>query len=161
MATSGFEVLLQKLQNFAEILDGPQMDAVLTEVGMKGKTVLLDAAAEWAGPDRRLSGWPRAGQLSAGFDITPSGVVFKPRPYGLWIVGDRGRRETAAPKRGKGVRRLSFGPDQVRSATRTQPIRIGATRGHQVLTIARKQIEQDAPRWLFESVQAEARKVWG
>ncbi len=160
MATSGFEVLLQKLQNFAEILDGPQMDAALTEVGMKGKTVLLDAAADWAGPDRRLSGWPRGGQLSAGFDVTPSGLVFTPRPYGLWIVGDRGRRETAAPKRGKGVRRLSFGPDEVRSATRTQPIRIGGTRGHQVLTIARKQIEQEAPRWLLDAVRAEAGKVW-
>lgn len=160
MVTSGFEVLLRKLESFAEILDGPKMADALDEVGMKGKKVLLDAAAEWAGPDRRLSGWPRGGQLSAGFDHTPGGIVFKPRPYGLWIVGDRGRRETAAPKRGKGVRRIAFPDGEFRSATKSQPIRIGATRGHQVLTIARKQIEQDAPRWLLDAVRAEARKVW-
>lgn len=155
-----FAPLLHKLDNLKQVFDGAGMDRALTEVGMKGKKVLLDQAQSWAGPDMRLSGWPRGGKLSAGFDVTSSGVVFKPRPYGLWIVGDRGRRQTTTPRRGKGVRRLSFGPDEVRSATRTQPIRIGGTRGHQVLTIARKQIEQEAPRWLLDAVRAEAGKVW-
>jgi hypothetical protein len=155
-----FSPLLAKLDNFAQLFDGRGMERALTEVGLKGKKVLLETAADWAGADRRLSGWPRAGQLSAGFDVTASGVVFKPRPYGLWVVGDRGRRSTTAPRRGKGTRRISFPDGEVRSASKSAPIRIGGTRGHQILTIARKRIEDDAPKWLFEAVQAEARRVW-
>lgn len=163
MAGGEFAPLLRKLENFQKVLDGPGMERALTGVGMKGKKVLLDAAESWAGADRRLSGWPRGGQLSAGFDVEPHRVVFKPRPYGLWVVGDRGRRATTAPRRGKVKRvvRFSFGEDEVASATKANPMRIGPTRGHQILTIARKQIQQDAPGWLFEQVQAEARKVWG
>ena len=157
-----FTATLAKLDNFAQLLDGRQLDRSLHKVGAKGKTVLLDAAASWAGADRRLSGWPRAGQLSAGYDMVPGGLVFKPRPYGLWIVGDRGRRQTSAPRRGKGgrVARMSMPDGEFRTGTKVQPIRIGATRGHQILTIARKQIEQDAPKWLFDAVWDEARRVW-
>jgi len=155
-----FAPLLDKLDNLKQVFDGSGMERALTEVGLKGKKVLLDGAAGWAGEDRRLSGWPRAGQLSAGFDVTSSGVVFKPRPYGLWIVGDRGRRQTTTPRRGKGMKKLAFPDGGVRSASKANPIPVGATRGHRVLTIAKQQIEREAPKWLLDAVMAEAKKAW-
>jgi len=155
-----FAPLLHKLDNLKQVFDGAGMDRALTEVGVKGKKVLLDQAQSWAGPDMRLSGWPRGGKLSAGFDVTSSGVVFKPRPYGLWIVGDRGRRQTTTPRRGKGMRKLAFPDGGVRSASKTNPISVGATRGHRVLTISKEQIEREAPKWLLDAVMAEAKRAW-
>lgn len=162
LGSGDFAPILDKIDNLKQVIEGAPLDRALTQVGMKAKAVFLESAESWAGSDRRLSGWKRGGQLSVGFDVEGQRVIVKPRPYGLWVVGDRGRRETSAPRRGKGKNvRISFGPNEVATASKAGPIRIGSTRGHQIYTLARKKVEREAGDWLFTEVQREVRKVWG
>lgn len=157
-----FSDLNRKLGRVVDTLDGTAMRTVLTDVGVAAKRDLRTEAERTVGTDLKFSGRPRGGKLSSGFEVTSNtSITVSPRPYGLWVVADRGRKATTAPRRGKKgsvvVMKTPWGP---RSYTKASPLRIGRTRGHRTLTLAREQIEQETPKRIFEGVQRELRKVW-
>jgi hypothetical protein len=155
-----FDALLGKLEQLSGVLDGPDMGRVLKDVGVENKRILIDAAKEAIGSDQRMSGWRRAGRMTAGFDVVGNTqLVMKPRPYGLWIVVDRGRRTTTAPRRR--ARMTIPTPGGPRTFTRASPLVIGSTRGKRTLTLARERIERESPVRVFEGVQREMRRKWG
>jgi len=155
-----FDALLGKLEQLSGVLDGPDMGRVLKDVGVENKRILIDAAKEAIGSDQRMSGWRRAGRMTAGFDVVGNTqLVMKPRPYGLWIVVDRGRRTTTAPRRR--ARMTIPTPGGPRTFTRAAPLVIGSTRGKRTLTLARERIERESPVRVFEGVQREMRRKWG
>jgi hypothetical protein len=155
-----FDALLGKLEQLSGVLDGPDMGRVLKDVGVVNKGILNQAAQDAVGSDQRMSGWRRAGRMTAGFDVVGNTqLVMKPRPYGLWMVADRGRRATTAPRRR--ARMTIPTPGGPRTFTRANPMVIGSTRGKRTLTIARERIERESPVRVFEGVQRELRRKWG
>lgn len=160
--TGPFAPVLNRLERVENALNGTHMRTVLTQdVGMPAKKDLEREAVRTVGEDLRFSGWPRGGRLSSGFDVTgDTSLVVKPRPYGAWLVADQGRRTTAAPRRGKTSTVILNTPYGPRSYTKASPLRIGPTRGHRTLTIARERIEAETPARLFGGVQRELRKAW-
>jgi hypothetical protein len=158
MESFGFDIAQRKIERMADTMSGASMGRILTDVGVQTRPIFETSAAEWAGTDRRLSGWPRAGVMGVGFDVTPKALTMKPRPYGLWIVGDRGRRSTTIPKRRARVTVNT--PGGPRTFLKSDPLVIGSTRGHRTLTIARERAQDQVPRWIFERWQRELREGW-
>ena len=99
-----FVELGNKLQRVAHGFEDPR---VLKAAGIAGKKAALDEAAKAVGGDRAFSGWRkgRPVRLGAGFDITGRGeVTTKLRPYGVWVVAEKGRKPSDArvlPKRAR------------------------------------------------------------
>jgi hypothetical protein len=153
--------LKRRVDAIERALDGTSMRTALTRVGMSAKRELSDEGMKAIGDDLRMSGWKRGGKLNSGFDLTSdTSLAITPRPYGLWMVVERGRRETTAPRRGRPrtvVLRTPFGP---RTYSHERPLRIGATRGRRSLTIARERNERTAPTQVFQSVTEDLRKAW-
>ena len=157
-----FADLSRKLGRAVDVLDGTAMRTVLTDVGVAAKKDLRVEAERTVGTDLKFSGWPRGGKLSSGFEVTSNTTLtLSPRPYGVWVVADRGRKATTAPRRGKKssvvTMKTPWGP---RSYTKASPLHIGRTRGHRTLTLARERIEQETPKRVFTGVQRELRKAW-
>ena len=97
-----------RLDALADALTGPQLEAVMTELGVAAKKDVDAAVRADLGGDNRFSGWRRA-PLTSGFDHTGPGVIeLAPRanatgPFqvaeqgrmaGSTIVGRRRRRYT-------------------------------------------------------------------
>lgn len=156
---SELAALARKLDRVDSALDGPGLRPVLTKVGAAGKADLLAAGVRTLGADRRFSGWPRGGTLSAGYDLDGNTVVvLKPRPYGIWMVAESGRHKGVAPKRRKQVTLMTpWGP---RTYLKGAPLQIGSTRGHGTLTDAHERIAAETPGRIFDGVQEQLRKAW-
>jgi hypothetical protein len=158
-----FAPVLRRLERVENALGGQAMRAVLTaDVGVPAKRDLHLEAVRTVGEDLRFSGWPRARQMTSGFDVVgDTSIELNPRPYGVWRVAEAGRKSTTAPRRGRATRtvilRTPYGP---RTYSRERPLHIGATRGHRTLTVARQRIEAETPTRMFQGVQRELRKAW-
>lgn len=155
-----FSLINRHLSALADTMSGTTMREILTQAGVEARPVFERGAESFAGADRQLRGFPRAGKMGVGFDTTAHSITFKPRPYVLWILGERGRRPTVAPKRRKGVVKLGT-PWGARSFTRAEPLHIGGTRGHRTLTIARERVETETPRRVFELWRKQLYGKWG
>jgi hypothetical protein len=131
-----FDPLISRLGRIADTLEGTSLRASMDRVGVMAKGELRGSATDTVGGDLKFSGWPRGGKLSSGYEHTgPGQITVNPRPYGLWVVADRGRRGAVAPKRKTRVTmRTPWGP---RTFTRANPMRIGSARGHRTLTTGR------------------------
>lgn len=159
MHALGFDRVNAKLGRMADTMSGATMKKILTDVGVEARPVFERHATAFAGPDRKLSGFERGGVMGVGFDATPTVLTMKPRPYGLWILGERGRRSGVIPKRKARVTVATpWGP---RTFLKSAPMELGSTRGHRTLTDAREEAQQRVPGWIFERWQRELREVWG
>lgn len=100
----------------AEVQRGIASPRVVRRAGLAAKAAGLTAAAEVAGPDRKLSRWGRRGvTLGVGFDQTAATeVTLNLRPGGPWKVMEQGRPggKLITPRRRNGAKALAtpFGP---------------------------------------------------
>lgn len=154
-----FTALRAKLGRISDALGPAGMRAALTDVGVQAKKDLAIEGAVAVGADLRYSGWKRLGAVKSGFDIDGTTVIVKPRPFGGWIVAEKGRKHTTAPKRRKTVVLATpWGP---RTYTREHPLAIGATRGKGALTKATERIQRSSPQRYDEALQRQLRELFG
>ena len=126
--------LARQLGAFARDLEGPGLEAVMTEIGVAAKRDYHTAVARHTGRDQTFSGWPRrrggsgrapGGKITAGFEHTgPGQITFIPRPAAPARVAEDGRRSG----------------------------RRGTTRAPRTFTIAVRQIEAETPRRALDAV---------
>lgn len=157
---SEFDGLRRKLERTEALLDGSAMRAALTsKVGPGAKADIRAEAAIVLGPDRKPSGWPRAGALDGGYDVTSNTTLtVKPRPYGVAVVFEDGRKGGTAPKRRKSITMATpYGP---RTFLKAEPMQLGRTHGHRVLTLSRERMDRETPGRLWEAMQSRLREVW-
>eukprot|EP01041_Mallomonas_annulata_P019068 gene19068-38260_t len=94
------------------------LEDVMTELGVEAKKDFRLAAQVDLGPDAKFSGWLRAGELKVGFEhIAPGVIEMRPRPQGVAVVAQDGRR-AGTKTRTRGKRRSASW---------------GSTRGHRTI----------------------------
>lgn len=153
-----FAALHAKLGKVTDALGPAGMKAALTDVGVQSKKDMTIEAGRAVGGDLRFSGWKRVGPLSSGFDIEGTSVIIKPRPGGPWMVAEKGRRPTKAPrKRSRAVLATPWGP---RTYTKSEPLRIGRTAGKNALSKAAERIQRTAPARYEEALQRQLREAF-
>lgn len=80
-----------RLDALADALTGPQMEAVMTELGVAAKKDMDAAVRADLGGDNRFSGWSRA-PLVTGFEHTGyAAITLAPRNNGPFQVAEQGR----------------------------------------------------------------------
>lgn len=156
-----FGALTLKLTRLETELGPLGMEKALTIVGVKAQGDMLEVAVASLGPDRAFSGWKRLGSLESDLRVAPMEFSIIPKPYGGWIVADKGRRPgSVAPKRARNVTILKtpWGP---RTYTVEKPLKIGPSPGKNTLTHGKLLIRQrSGPRMELE-VQKAIRKDFG
>jgi hypothetical protein len=139
--------LARQFGAFARDLEGPGLEAVMTDVGVAAKNDYHDAVARHTGSDRQFSGWPArsrrgrapGGRITAGFEHTgPGQITLIPRPAAPARVAEDGRK--ARPGR---------------STNR------GSTRAPRTFTIAARVIERETPQRALAAVYDLALKAIG
>lgn len=156
-----FGALTLKLNQIEAKLGPVEMTKALAVVGVKAQGDMVEAIVPALGPDRQFSGWKRAGTAHTDLRVEVSQFTVIPKPYGVWIVADKGRRPgSAAPSRGKtknpAILKTPWGPRTYYKAT---PLRIGPTRGKNSLTIGKTLIRTRSGARLELEIQKRIRET--
>lgn len=147
-----YGALTLKLQQIEEKLGPVEMTKALAVVGVKAQADMVEAIVPALGPDRQFSGWKRLGTVGTDLRVELSQFTIIPKPYGGWIVADKGRRPgSVAPKRGNRdpvILKTPWGP---RTYYKSNPMRIGPTQGKNSLQIGKFLIRtRSGPRMELE-----------
>lgn len=153
-----FTALNAKFNRLQDALGPAGLKAALTDVGVQAKKDLTIEAIAAVGADAKFSGWKRLGKLTSGFDVIDTSVIVKPRPFGGWIVAERGRKTTKAPKRRQRV--ILATPWGPRTYTREHPLAIGRTGAKRSLTKATERIQRTSPERFDAALQKQLREVF-
>lgn len=141
---SDLDEFAERLEVLAAGLSGPLLEEVMTELGVEAKKDFRLAAQLDLGPDAKFSGWLRAGELKVGFEHVAPGVIeMRPRPQGVAVVAEDGRR-AGSKVRTRGKRR---------SAT------WGSTRGHRTISDAITLTEAETTNRALDIIEGKIRGV--
>lgn len=140
-------------RRMTQIADGSVAKRIANKAGAAAKKSALRAAEGSLGGDRAFSGMRRKARLNAGYDDAGQGQVrINFRPAGLWILADKGRRESGPIKpRARRAVMTPFGP----RASSTY----GPSRGLNTLTDAVDDAQRTAPKAAREQFSAEVRQL--
>lgn len=137
-----------RLDALADALTGPQLRAVMTELGVAAKQDVTAAVRADLGGDNRFSGWARA-PLTTGFEHTgPGAITLAPRANGPFQVAEQGRMPGSKIVGGKRARRYSG-----------RRVAWGRTRPKYTWSDAVQVIERDTPERALEEMVKIVRKV--
>lgn len=154
-----FGALTLKLTRLEAQLGPVGMEEALTVVGVQAQGDMIEAAVAALGPDRMFSGWKRLGRLETDLRVAPSEFTIIPKPYGGWIVADKGRRPgSVAPSRRSRSTTILKTPWGPRTYTVEKPLKIGPSPGKNALTHGKLLIRQRSGKRMEFQVQKYLRK---
>lgn len=134
----------ERLEILAAGLSGQVLEDVMTELGVEAKKDFRLAAQLDLGPDAKFSGWLRAGELKVGFEHVAPGVIeMRPRPQGVAVVAQDGRR-AGRKTRTRGKRRSASW---------------GSTRGHRTVTDAITLTEEETTVRALDIIERKIREI--
>lgn len=144
MARSVAEAVSRKMAAVTKAVAGNDLRSTLTDVGVESKKLIEREVKRDFGADLGMSNWRRGRvvKLRSGFDQPADDtLVFNPRPHGVWVVAEEGRRagSTSRPRRRRG-------------SARRGPSSWGASPGKRTWTRSQRMIRADTPK-LFRRVQ--------
>lgn len=153
-----FGAIVQQMDEIIISLGPTQMQPIMHRIGVQAQRDMMEVLSTAIGPDHSFSGWKRLGKLSTNLRVEGPQFTIIPVPYGGWIVADKGRRPgSIAPKRKEIVTMaMPWGP---RTYARSKPLKIGPTKGKDVLTKSRILIQLRSPIRLENEIERILRRV--